>query len=686
MKIVSRSFLQKMPFMNPKSFLSFLTLSLALLNACETDSPERKEPEDIPSESSVIFSSDSLVADPEGDAVSFRLTTSSPWTVQADQSWVMLSPESGTVADKRRIDVVVETNDTGADRVAEITVTSGDDRKTIVVVQGPREVIADFSTDVESLTLDASGQTKAVVVVKSQADFGLSYGVGWLNVTDENGGLITGKQKATKSFMVAVSAQANFDGADRSGDIIFSVDGKGEYRIPVKQTGDTFVEGSAGLPAIWLFNDTNVSDMRRTFMGPAYVQASKGSCATISVHRAAVNQQKEMLDYNVASDGGLEMRMLGEGDYFLYNIPVENLPAGTSVHITASYHSDNSANKYFVFEFYEAGQWKMTRSLKTSPEGVGYHYQSNGLGLSQAYTPNIDETVTLEEGIGKGTLKMRLRCVGDRKYDGGELVFSSNALTRMAAAKTHGTSPIVRLLDGPLPDRSVKVLFIGNSYTYYNWSSYMLKEIAWKEGLEVKVALSAHSGFTVERHMSHSVTRSFIEEGGYDYAIVQEYNDRTAVIGADLIDGELGADAAKYIADMTGVVAEIKKASPSAAVLVEMSWGTKTGTGSLIKTDWTDYATMQGYVTEGTKHAASEAGAGYTLLGKAWEKVRAERPELEMYHTDNHHPSYAGSYLKACVNYLTLSGRPFSPDPCDCLLDAETAAYLRSVAESVVLK
>ena len=94
---------------------------------------------------------------------------------------------------------------------------------------------------------------------------------------------------------------------------------------------------------------------------------------------------------------------------------------------------------------------------------------------------------------------------------------------------------------------------------------------------------------------------------------------------------------------------------------------------------------MQGYVTEGTRHVASEAGVGYTLLGEAWKKVRTERPDIEMYHTDQHHPSYAGSYLKACVNYLTLSGKKFGDNPCDCLLDPQTASYLRSVAESIVL-
>ena len=137
---------------------------------------------------------------------------------------------------------------------------------------------------------------------------------------------------------------------------------------------------------------------------------------------------------------------------------------------------------------------------------------------------------------------------------------------------------------------------------------------------------------------------------------------------------------------MKTMISNIKAKSPSVVPLIETSWGTKNGVGSLIKTNWTDYVTMQGYVTEGTKHVATQASVDCTLLGEAWKKVRSERPSLEMYHTDLHHPSYAGSYLKACVNYLTLSGKKFGSDPCDCLLDAETAAYLRGVAESVVLK
>lgn len=633
----------------------------------------------------INVSAETLNASGEGGVLQFRLTCDDVWQITADQTWVLVSPDSGSAASGRKIDVIVYANNTSRQRSALLTVASGGVSKVLTVVQEPFVQLTDLLVDASELSLAASGKQSGSIKVSSPVNFSVSCDAGWIALTDKLGSPLSGSVGSGKDIEIRIVPQANFDGTPRTTTVMVSATGYPGRIITVSQTAEAFVSGYAGLPAVWLFNDENITSLRQTFVGPGYVQASRGSSATISIHREAVNQQKETLDYNVASDGGLEMRMLGEGDCFLYNVPVNDLPAGSNVHITASYHSDNSANKYFVFEYLDAGEWKMTKGLKTSPEGVKYHYQSNGLGLSQAYTPNIDETVTLSKGISNGALKMRLRCVGNRKYDGGVLDFSSNALTRMAAAKTHGTSPIVRLMDGPRPTEKIKVLFIGNSYTYYNWSSYMLKEIAWKEGLEIEVCLSAHSGFTIEKHNSHNVTKSFVEAGGYDYAIVQEYNDRIAVVGADLNKGSIGVDASKYVSDMKTMISEIKKSSGSVIALLEMSWGTKTGTGSLIKTDWTDYATMQGYVTQGTKYVASEAGAGYTLLGEAWRKVRTERPDIEMYHTDQHHPSYAGSYLKACVNYLTLSGKKFGDNPCDCLLDPQTASYLRSVAESIVL-
>ena len=73
-------------------------------------------------------------------------------------------------------------------------------------------------------------------------------------------------------------------------------------------------------------------------------------------------------------------------------------------------------------------------------------------------------------------------------------------------------------------------------------------------------------------------------------------------------------------------------------------------------------------------------------MGVAWQIVRHEHPEIELYAKDAHHPSTAGSYLSAVVAYQMLFRTPFSTQAANVDLDAATAAYLRSVAERVVLQ
>ena len=52
---------------------------------------------------------------------------------------------------------------------------------------------------------------------------------------------------------------------------------------------------------------------------------------------------------------------------------------------------------------------------------------------------------------------------------------------------------------------------------------------------------------------------------------------------------------------------------------------------------------------------------------------------------DNHHQSLEGAYLKACVNYLLITDKPFSGSPACCGVNPEVASFLRAVAQRVVL-
>jgi hypothetical protein len=71
-------------------------------------------------------------------------------------------------------------------------------------------------------------------------------------------------------------------------------------------------------------------------------------------------------------------------------------------------------------------------------------------------------------------------------------------------------------------------------------------------------------------------------------------------------------------------------------------------------------------------------------VGMAWQKVRYERPNLQLYMADRSHPSKAGSYLAANVIYTTILQRGYQSQ-FNSSLDPELAEYLQQIAQRTVL-
>ena len=72
-------------------------------------------------------------------------------------------------------------------------------------------------------------------------------------------------------------------------------------------------------------------------------------------------------------------------------------------------------------------------------------------------------------------------------------------------------------------------------------------------------------------------------------------------------------------------------------------------------------------------------------IGIGFNTVRSERPDIDLFEPDAKHQSAAGSYLKCCINYLVLTGKPFTGEVATCGIDPDTAAYLREAAQRTVL-
>ena len=358
-----------------------------------------------------------------------------------------------------------------------------------------------------------------------------------------------------------------------------------------------------------------------------------------------------------------------KGDYWLMSIPVENIEAGTSVDIWFPFLAEPSDTPHaFAWEYLDGKEWKAV--LPADKKGANCYSTT-----SEKWPRFLWSTIKLEKGIKKGNLQIRLRHL-DKEVTKSSLYGGAS-----------GNSPKIAIYDNSTPKDATRILFIGNSYTYCNEYPVLLKELAWYEGHLINGVTYQHGGYTMKQHLADKVSRETVEWGGYDYAFLQDQSLSALRIGTTVDENVVG--------EMSKMIARVKEYSPKAKCIIEMTWGRRDGNNAtkgkklqaLVQAYpefFTSYEAMQKVITTNSSAMAIELGVGLSPVGVAWEIVRRERPDIELYVKDGSHPSYAGSYLAAAVGYLTLFKEPFKADT-PIRLNPEVAKYLRSVAERVVL-
>jgi hypothetical protein len=197
------------------------------------------------------------------------------------------------------------------------------------------------------------------------------------------------------------------------------------------------------------------------------------------------------------------------------------------------------------------------------------------------------------------------------------------------------------------PD-TLDVLFIGNSYVYYNNLADQLEGIsaAFPEGPLLRTAHHLHGGFSLIRHVEDGHLPEMLDRGGpdgqpWDIVVIQEHS-RLGVEYADEATGRLGTDR-PFRDGLAGVMALVRPTG--ADVVLYQTWA---------KAAWPLQAEP---LAAAYDRAGRDYGVHVVPAGRAWAAVRTTHPDLELFHPDGSHPSPAGSYLVANVFYATLTGR-----------------------------
>jgi len=211
-----------------------------------------------------------------------------------------------------------------------------------------------------------------------------------------------------------------------------------------------------------------------------------------------------------------------------------------------------------------------------------------------------------------------------------------------------------------LPD---KVLFVGNSFTYYNNSLHKhYRKLTWASGL-----------FTPENSRARSKTISGghlpEHEGGFQHVIALDDWDVVVMQGHSL--GPISEATAEPFRGTARKFARIARDHGTRPVFF-MTWA------------YTRRPEMTAKLDEAYSGIGRELNAQVVPVGLAFATVTTERPDLDLRIADARHPSLAGTYLAACTFFAALYGQSPEGLDYDAGLGEETANYLQRVAWQTV--
>ena len=184
----------------------------------------------------------------------------------------------------------------------------------------------------------------------------------------------------------------------------------------------------------------------------------------------------------------------------------------------------------------------------------------------------------------------------------------------------------------------VRVLFIGNSYTYFHNLPEMFARLAAAAKRPVETRMVAPGGWRLKDHWEKGAGRQALAEGRWDYVVLQDQS----TLGVTLyVEGKARASSDEVFrpfADRWAVA--IKQAGARPAFY--LTWARKASPED------------QDTLTHAYMSAARASGALVAPVGLAWQRVRRQHPAIELFEPDGSHPSPTGSYLAACAFVAAL--------------------------------
>jgi len=211
-------------------------------------------------------------------------------------------------------------------------------------------------------------------------------------------------------------------------------------------------------------------------------------------------------------------------------------------------------------------------------------------------------------------------------------------------------------------DAIINVLFIGNSFTYYNDLPTMVEDMGIAEGKAIHVEQITYGGYQLIEYITLTSpaaqeVKSKLEERDWDYVVLQEQSKKP-------LD-----NLSEFLSSVDTLDALIT--SKGAETILYSTWSYRDGTDKLATTGLS-YTGFYNVLTNAYQQAATNTDSLIAPVGTAFYNLTIDHPEINLLQDDDFHPLLSGSYVAACIFYAVIFD------------EADTQQYIPSGLSSTV--
>lgn len=194
-----------------------------------------------------------------------------------------------------------------------------------------------------------------------------------------------------------------------------------------------------------------------------------------------------------------------------------------------------------------------------------------------------------------------------------------------------------------------KVLFLGNSYTDVNNLPQLIHDLAISVGDTLIYDKNTPGGYQLESHFNDATSKAKIMAGGWDYVVLQGQSQEPITYTSGFLTAGIN------------LYNLIKQYNSCAVTMTYITWGRKNGDAGNCPffPEACTYQGMDSALKSKYLYLSNFINGEASPVSVVWNYIRKNHPNIELYQTDESHPSEAGSYAAACCFYASI----FKKDP-----------------------